>query len=65
MRSINRFSSSFKFRQKYTMCFRRGVIMNEHDEVLDELMGISGLDDRERYKLEQDYKVIYNNLNIY
>lgn len=28
--------------------------MNEHDEVLDELMGISGLDDRERYKLEQD-----------
>ncbi|WP_172965110.1 MULTISPECIES: hypothetical protein [Staphylococcaceae] len=52
MRSINRFSSSFKFRQKYTMGFRRGVIMNEHDEVLDELMGISGLDDRERYKLE-------------
>ncbi|MDT0746415.1 hypothetical protein RM648_14260 [Mammaliicoccus sciuri] len=36
------------------MGFRRGVIMNEHDEVLDELMGISGLDDRERYKLEQD-----------
>jgi hypothetical protein len=28
--------------------------MNEHNEVLDELMGISDLDDRERYKLEQD-----------
>ncbi len=28
--------------------------MNEHNEVLDELMGISDLDDRERYKLERD-----------
>lgn len=28
--------------------------MNEQKEVLDELMGISDLDDRERYKLELD-----------
>jgi len=39
--------------------------MNEHNEVLDELMGISDLDDRERYKLELHTGTLENIMNYY